>query len=48
VTKELRDHEREQHGGYSTEIRDELRRALGLLRAGENTVNAGRYAFARV
>lgn len=43
VTKELRDHERERHGEYSTELRDDMRRAHERLDAGEALVEAGRY-----
>lgn len=45
VTKELRDHERERHGGYSGEARDALRAALDRVRAGEEAVAAGRYVI---
>jgi hypothetical protein len=45
VTKTLRDHEREQHDGYSPEIRDELRRALDRIRAGDEEVVAARYVL---
>lgn len=47
VTKELRDHERERHGGYSVEARDALRDALGVVRAGEHEVTAGRYVISQ-
>jgi hypothetical protein len=45
VTKTLRDHEREKHDGYSAEIRDELRRALDRIRAGDEDVVAARYVL---
>jgi hypothetical protein len=43
VTKQVRDHERDRHGGYSEELRDDLRRAHDRLNAGEKLVEAGRY-----
>ncbi|MGQ0823742.1 MAG: hypothetical protein ACT4OX_01715 [Actinomycetota bacterium] len=43
LTKSIRDHERDHHGGYSEDLRDDLRRARGRLDAGDSPVEAGRY-----
>lgn len=43
ITKVIRDHERDRHGGYSEELRDELSQGLRRLREGDAIVTAGRY-----
>lgn len=43
IAKRIRDHEREQHGTYTSALGDELRRGLQGLRGGSTRVKAGRY-----
>jgi hypothetical protein len=49
VMKRLRAHERDRHGGYKSETRDDLGRAReDLLVSDEETVEAGRYLFTQL
>lgn len=43
ITKAVRDHQRDQHGGHSTDLRDQLSEALRALRSGASSVTAGHY-----
>ena len=43
ITKVIRQDERDLHGGYTEELRDELSRGLRELRSGQVVVAAGRY-----
>lgn len=48
ITKRIRDHERSDHEGYSSETRNALRPALQLLPSGKGSVEAARYILSEI
>ena len=48
ITKVIRDHSRDCHGGHTDEIRDQMSQALRDLRTGKEVVTAGRYRIGQL